>query len=211
MTLLRRYWLAIVFLGCAFFISGIGYAWLPARIAVHWNQSGQADAWMAKQVGAFILPTIGLMLTAILIVVAPKGTSRVEPDTTPKVYATIVGAIAAVPLYATIAVVGVGVGLELNVISYTTVGIGVLLMVLGNALGKTRRNAVLGVRTPWTLASEEVWSATNRLTGWLLVLGGIVTIVGGLAGRGTIVMACVVTATAVIATVYSYTRARLSS
>lgn len=208
MSLLRRYWLAIVFVACAFFVGGIGYAWLPARIAVHWELSGQPDGWMAKQVGVFILPAMGLLLTAILIVVAPKGTRRLQPDTTPSAYATIVAAIAALPLYATVSIVAVGMGLALNVVSYTIVGLGVLLVVLGNVLGKTRRNALLGVRTPWTLASEEVWSRTNRLTGWLLAFGGVATIIGGLAGRGVIVMACVVIATAVTATVHSFVTAK---
>ena len=45
---------------------------------------------------------------------------------------------------------------------------------LGNVLGKVRRNFYIGVRTPWTLASERVWSDTHRLAAWLLVLGSLV-------------------------------------
>jgi uncharacterized membrane protein len=47
-------------------------------------------------------------------------------------------------------------------------------MVIGNYLGKVQPNWFLGVRTPWTLASELVWRKTNRTAGWLFVLAGLV-------------------------------------
>ena len=148
MTLLKRYWLAIAFVGCAFCVSAIGYAWLPPRIAVHWNFAGQADGWMAKPIGAFILPVIALAATAILAAIAPKATTRVEPDTTPDAYTKIVAAIAALLFYATISVVAVAAGFKLNVPAYAAGGAGLLLAILGNILGKTRRNSLIGVRTP---------------------------------------------------------------
>ena len=44
---------------------------------------------------------------------------------------------------------------------------------MGNVLGKVRRNFWMGVRTPWTLASEKVWVATHRLAARLLTAGGL--------------------------------------
>ena len=38
-------------------------------------------------------------------------------------------------------------------------GVSVLIALTGNVLGKVRRNFYIGVRTPWTLASERVWYA----------------------------------------------------
>ena len=54
--------------------------------------------------------------------------------------------------------------------------VGLLLMLLGNQLGKSRSMYMVGIRTPWTLASEEVWVKTHRLGGKLMVLAGIVLI-----------------------------------
>jgi len=53
---------------------------------------------------------------------------------------------------------------------------GVLLMLalIGNVLGKVRRNFWIGVRTPWTLANERVWNDTNRLAGRLFVAAAVV-------------------------------------
>jgi uncharacterized membrane protein len=49
----------------------------------------------------------------------------------------------------------------------------VLFAVMGNVMGKVQRNFWMGVRTPWTLASEAVWTRTHRLAAWLWVAAGL--------------------------------------
>jgi uncharacterized membrane protein len=44
---------------------------------------------------------------------------------------------------------------------------------MSSMLGKVRRNFWIGIRTPWTLASDAVWNATHRLARWVLVATGI--------------------------------------
>ena len=58
--------------------------------------------------------------------------------------------------------------------------VGLLLLVLGNYMGKVRKNFFVGIRTPWTLASDEVWMRTHHLGGWLFVVGGLIIAVAGL-------------------------------
>jgi uncharacterized membrane protein len=52
----------------------------------------------------------------------------------------------------------------------------------GNPMGKLRRNFYLGVRTPWTLASERVWNATHRFAAKTFVAGGLVGLVFSIVG-----------------------------
>ena len=54
--------------------------------------------------------------------------------------------------------------------------VGLVLMVVGNYLGKVRSNFFFGIRTPWTLSSELSWNRTHRLAGRLLVALGLVTV-----------------------------------
>ena len=122
MILLRRYWLALFFVASAFGIAAVSYAWLPDRIAVHWTLWGEPNSWMPKQIGAFILPAIGLALTAVMIAVAPRAAPGTQPSSMPRVYATVVAAVSAIPLYATIGVVGAAMGLVFDVITYAAVG-----------------------------------------------------------------------------------------
>jgi uncharacterized membrane protein len=52
-------------------------------------------------------------------------------------------------------------------------GVFLFFALLGNVLGKVRRNFWIGVRTPWTLASEVVWDQTHRLAAWFFTAAGV--------------------------------------
>jgi uncharacterized membrane protein len=52
-------------------------------------------------------------------------------------------------------------------------GIGILFVILGNYFGKIKFNYTLGIRTPWTLANEEVWYKTHRFAGPIWIVGGV--------------------------------------
>ena len=79
-----------------------------------------------------------------------------------------------------------------------------LFMVIGNFLGKVRKNFFLGIRTPWTLASDEVWAKTHRLGGWCFVLAGAIMIVMAFVGPGMSWLIYLIVAIALAPVVYSY-------
>jgi uncharacterized membrane protein len=58
----------------------------------------------------------------------------------------------------------------------------VLFGLIGPALRGIRRNGLVGVRTPWTLASDDVWNRTHEMTAklWLAigVLGVLLIVLG---------------------------------
>jgi uncharacterized membrane protein len=64
----------------------------------------------------------------------------------------------------------------LKVEHIVTCAIGLVLVLIGNQLGKSRSMYMVGIRTPWTLASEDVWIQTHRLGGKLMVLGGLLIV-----------------------------------
>ena len=83
-----------------------------------------------------------------------------------------------------------------------------LFLVIGNYLPKVRPNYLMGIRTPWTLASDLSWGRTHRLGGRLFVLEGLVLPVLGLLDVGpellsvTIIVAIVVLV--VVVSAYPY-------
>lgn len=60
--------------------------------------------------------------------------------------------------------------------------VGLFLIVTGNELPRVRPNVVWGIRTPQTLASEDVWRRVHRLAGYLRVVMGSVVSVASLTG-----------------------------
>jgi uncharacterized membrane protein len=66
-----------------------------------------------------------------------------------------------------------GIGHPLNVGRAIVGGVCLLFALLGNVMGKIRRNFYIGLRTPWALANERVWNATHRFAAKTFVAGGL--------------------------------------
>ncbi len=61
--------------------------------------------------------------------------------------------------------------------------LGAFFTVLGAILPRVKRNAFIGIRTAWTLASDENWARTQRVGGYSMVLGGVgIMILGAIGG-----------------------------
>ena len=70
-------------------------------------------------------------------------------------------------------------GLDFSPYSWICSGVGLLFMVIGNYMPKTKMNATLGIKTPTTYSSEANWNATHRFAGKLWFWGGLALILGG--------------------------------
>jgi uncharacterized membrane protein len=55
---------------------------------------------------------------------------------------------------------------------------GILFYYAGVLTEKAKRNWFIGIRTPWTLSSEEVWERTHRIGGKLFKIAGVITLLG---------------------------------
>jgi uncharacterized membrane protein len=70
----------------------------------------------------------------------------------------------------------VALGWKLDVLRLVTLGILALFAVLGNYLPKLKPNRFVGIRTPWTLKSPEVWTRTHRMFGRIFLVGSLALI-----------------------------------
>ena len=85
--------------------------------------------------------------------------------------------------------------------------VGVLFILLGNILPKTKPNSFIGVRMSWSMDSDEHWYITNRNCGIAMVLAGICTVIAGLIVRnGTYIIYMILSLILflTVATIYSY-------
>jgi uncharacterized membrane protein len=55
-----------------------------------------------------------------------------------------------------------------------------LFMILGNYMPKTRQNGVVGIRTPWSLASTDNWERTHRMAGPMMMGAGLVALLSSI-------------------------------
>lgn len=54
--------------------------------------------------------------------------------------------------------------------------VSLLMIYLGNYMPKIRKNWIIGIRTPHTLKSEELWYRTHRIAGVCVTLSGVVAL-----------------------------------
>ena len=74
--------------------------------------------------------------------------------------------------------VGATYGYELGlsqqkILGFVRLFVGVVFIIIGNYMPKVKQNYFLGIKLPWTYASEENWNKTHRMAGKLWVAGGI--------------------------------------
>ena len=96
-----------------------------------------------------------------------------------------------------------GVKIDLNV--YSPIFMGVMFVVIGNYLPKTKQNYTMGIKLPWTLNSEENWNKTHRLGGYVWVIGGIcIILTSGLNEYSYPLSMTILLLLVIIPAVYSY-------
>ena len=100
---------------------------------------------------------------------------------------------------------GTGLGYEMHVGTVAPVFVGLLFLILGNYLPKLRRNRTMGIKLPWTLASEENWTRTHRVAGFTWVAAGLLMLLSALLRLHGPTVTVVLLALAVgIPVLYSY-------
>jgi uncharacterized membrane protein len=204
MTRDRANLLSYLFIIAAVAVAAFLYPSLPDPMPSHWNMHGEVDGYTSKLWGVTILP-----LSAILVFVV----MRLIPVISPRGYRTESFAnvlhIFQVTMVGFTSLVGILVLLEakgINVYINTVIlgALGVLFIVMGNYFGKIRKNFFLGIRTPWTLSSDEVWARTHRLAGRLFVLLGVFMLTGIFVTPQPWLLIGMIVAIVLVPVVYSY-------
>jgi uncharacterized membrane protein len=173
------------------------YPELPARVPVHWNAAGEIDGWDDRH--ALLVHSAFMVGLAVLWLMLPKvSPRRFEVDGFEETWwfsgILMVCLIAYMQCMHLWAAWKPGFPMERAVLG----GVGLLFVLLGNVMGKVRRNFWLGVRTPWTLANERVWYATHRLAAKTMVAGGLLTLAAALGGLPAMVAVAALAGSALV-------------
>lgn len=199
-----KYYLIGMLLIAAILVATVmAYPHLPVSVATHWNMRGQPNGYSPKW--ALFLFGPGLMAgTMLLMYLLPwLSPRRFEVDSFRSTYLQIMLMLVAMMGYFAAVILWAGVGHRLDVGRAIIGGVCLLLALLGNLMGKVRRNFYIGVRTPWTLANERVWNATHRFAAKTLVAGGLVGLALTIAGLNGWPVMIVLLAGALIPGAYS--------
>ena len=177
------FWSGLILLAM---LAATGYGWttLPdgETFPVHWNADGEPNRYDDKAGALLVMPATALGLIAVFAVIPLIDPRKENLRNSSAFYlAGWIGGIGVVALTQFLILYG-AVTRRAPPIELALAGAAIMLIVLGNYMAKSRSNWFAGLRTPWTMESENAWSAANRFAGWGVALTGLLTI-GSLFAR----------------------------
>ncbi len=193
----------------------LGAIWndLPEQVPLHWNLQGEVDRWGSRD-ELWLIPVLTTLLIYVLFLVIPLIDPKKRLGEMGSKYGQL--KFLMVASMSALAVVILHMARSGEKVSATPVlvVVGILVAVLGNYMKTVRPNYFIGIRTPWTLESPEVWNKTHQLSGKLWFLGGVVIVAAALLFEGAVQFGLVLSialAITLIPLIYSYMAYRRAS
>lgn len=165
----------------SFLITGIFLAFMPDQIPIHYNLLGEVDRIGSKYEN-LLVPTLATISGLVLIAIAK---SKKRTDSEKKILS-----ISAVCISTFINALGIffmckeltysfseSSAILVETTKFVTMGIGVILIILGNIMPKARKNAIFGLRTTWSMYNDTVWQKSQRFAGFSSVICGFLMII----------------------------------
>jgi uncharacterized membrane protein len=174
----NRYFVICILITLAALIAGLVlYPQLPERVPSHWNAHGRINGYESRLTTVLLIPGMMAALMVVFAFLPALSPRRFEVTTFQSTYLYLMVVIVALMGYFHALLLWAAFSPQLPMNRAVAGGICVLLVLIGNVLGRVRRNFYVGIRTPWTLANERVWYATHRLGGRVLVWAGFLGLI----------------------------------
>ncbi len=177
MKTLKNDWLIWTIILAPYILVAWFWKQFPEQVPTHFGVDGEPDDYSSKVVGLIIFPAINIALY-FLFLVLPKIDPRKKNyplfEEKYKVFRQITHSFLSYMLVITIFY---SLGYHFSISMMAIYGILVMFLIIGNMMGNIRANFFLGIRTPWTLSSEEVWTKTHRFAAKLWVALTLLTMI----------------------------------
>lgn len=155
----------------------ITYPLLPEKVAVHYNFAGEPDSWAPKIYHAILFPAIMIGMYFLFFIFTAIDPRKERYEDFKKVYHFFRTAMVVIFFGIYLATTLANLGYNISIAKTVSLLVGILIVAIGNYMAKIKRNWFFGIKTPWTLSSENVWNKTHRLGGWVFILFGLIIII----------------------------------
>ena len=174
---------------------------LPDPMPMHWDIHGEVDGWSNKATAVFGMPALMLAMQWLCLFACTADPKYKNYN--PKMLKMVLWVCPGIGLILCAMVYPAALGYEIPIEVIMPLLVGAMFMAFGNWLPKCKQTYTMGIKLPWTLASEENWNATHRFGGKIWFFGGILTILSTLIGNfwillGILILMCL------LPTIYSY-------
>ncbi|MEP7094181.1 MAG: SdpI family protein [Flavobacterium sp.] len=151
---------------------------LPEKVPMHWDYNGQIDRWGEKHtliITVFFFTIFLYVLMLIIPKIDPKKRLEVMGGKFYQLKFILLLFFSGLALI----IVNISKNESLSNPGLINAFIGFLFIALGNYFKVIQPNYFIGIRTPWTLESKEVWKSTHTFSGKLWMLGGLIIVLSG--------------------------------
>jgi len=181
------------------------YPTVPDRVVSHWNAAGQADGYMSKFWGLFLIPLIMTGFVALFAVLPRIDPHKKNYEKFRDYYEGFILLFVLFLLAIQVQIILWSIGYQISPNLIFPLLIGILFIYIGFLLGHAEQNWFVGIRTPWTLSSKTVWKKTHELGGKLFIIAGVISCAGIFFGEYALWFILVpALAVAVYTVAYSY-------
>ena len=178
-------------------VTAVALKFMPDTVPLHYNFAGEIDRWGSKY-EHFLMPARLIVFVVLMQVITYFQEKKIEDEPTPREQASRRNNIKVVRIVTIVFEIfwlilicwmlwtskeNANLGTEqtaTNIGQFIWIALGILLVVIGNILPKSRMNSVIGVRTTWSMYNEETWSKSNRFGGIVLMVTGIAMVITSL-------------------------------
>ena len=174
---------------------------LPAEMATHFDANGVADGWSPKELAVFGLPLF--LLAVHWFCMAFTSVDPKRQNFSDKVIVLVMWLCPVVSIVGNGATYLYAMDNSVNTTPIAMLLLGCVFIVVGNYMPKMKQSYTIGIKVPWALNSEENWNRTHRFAGYMYMLAGVVTIIGGFIQQFWLVPLALVIA-ALIPMAYSF-------
>ena len=184
-------------------LGAVYYGKLPAEMPIHWNAAGEVDGYASKAMAVFGLPLFLFVLEWVMYFVVlndPKkqNQSKIMRDLGFWSVPSIALVIYPVMIFSAL-------GYDIPIVPIACSLTGLILILCGNYMPKTKQNYTIGIKLPWTLHDPENWYKTHRLASFIWVVCGMVMIGCGFMTKFAVAgLIAVILVATLVPTVYSY-------
>lgn len=174
---------------------------LPDPMPSHWNIHGEVDAWSSKASTVFGLPALMMVMQWVCLFASTADPKH--KNFNPSMLKLMLWICPGISLILCLMVYPAALGYSVPIETIMPLVMGVLFMVIGNWLPKCEQTYTMGIKLPWTYASEANWNATHRFGGKVWFFGGLTMILTALLGCFWILIV-IIALMVILPTVYSY-------
>src|SRR3989339_58567 len=168
----------LIIIAVSFLISIYFYPLFPDRIASHWGIDGNVNGYMNKFWGLFLMPIISIAMFLLFTILPKFDPLKENIKKFEKYFDNFILLIFLFLFYIHVLTVFWNLGSRFNMGQFMAPALGVLFFYSGVLIENAKKNYFIGIRTPWTLASENVWNKTHKLGGKLFKISGIICLFG---------------------------------